>query len=174
MAGFWSPYSDFSEARARLSALADATAGPGCGVTYSDGQSICVLRQAMQTEDRSLWLAVLRQHVAAPPPAIPSAPATGTLGKLKAWFWRAMEIEGEAEIQNSEAQLAAGQAITQEFRDHVWEPTHEFLLRHKLLADTAGVVLDAVGVAAAIVFVFVAAPELITAAAAGSLMAATG
>lgn len=171
MAGFWFPYEDFTEARTRLSRLADATAGPSSGVSFSDGRSICVLRQAAGTGTRSLWLNVLRQHVAAPPPA---PAASGSLGKLKAWFWRAMELEGEAEIQNAQSQMAGSQAIAQEVRDHIWEPTHEFLLRHKLMADTAGIVLDAVGVAAAVVFVIAAAPELAAAAAAGSLVAATG
>ncbi len=95
-----------------------------------------MLRQASDTGGRSLWLNVLCQHVAAPPPA--AAAASSNLGKLKAWFWRAMELEGEAEIQNAQIQMAGSQAIAQEFRDHVWEPTHEFLLRHKLMADTAG------------------------------------
>ena len=78
------------------------------------------------------------------------------------------------EIQNAQIQMAGSQAVAQEFRDHVWEPSHAFLLRHKLLADTAGIALDVVGVAAAIVFVFAAAPELAAAAAAGSVVAGIG
>ncbi|MGI4800842.1 MAG: hypothetical protein ACRYG8_43835, partial [Janthinobacterium lividum] len=173
MAGFWSPYEDFNEARTRLCRLADATAGPGSGVSFSDGRNICVLRQASGSGGRSLWLNILCQHVAAPPPAA-AAPKSGSQGKLKAWFWRAMELEGETEIQNAQIQMAGSQAIAQEVRDHVWEPTHEFLLRHKLMADTVGIALDAIGVAAAVVFVIAAVPELAAAAAAGSLVAAAG
>lgn len=117
----------------------------------------------------SLWLNVLAQHVAAPPPA--PVPATGVTGKLKAWFWRAMETEGESEIRNAEAQSAATQAMVQEFHDQAWQPVHQFLLRHKLAADTAGIVLDTVGVIAGVIFVFVAAPELL---AAGTAAAAVG
>ena len=79
-----------------------------------------------------------------------------------------MEIEGQAEIANSEAQQAAVQAVGQEFRDHVWEPTHEFLIRHKFAADTAGLALDTVGVIAGGIFLVFAAPEL---AAAGTVAA---
>lgn len=169
---FWAPYEGFEEARLKLCRLADSVGGAGLGVSFSDGRAICVLRQAAAPGGRSLWLNVLTRHVASPPPRPP--PPNSTMGKLKAWFWRAMEIEGEAEIQQAQAQMAASQVLGQEFRDHVWEPTHEFLLRHKLMADTAGVLLDVVGVAAAGVFVFVAAPELLAAAAAGSVMAGVG
>jgi hypothetical protein len=174
MTGFWSPYNDFNEARGKLCRLADAAAGPGCGVSLSDGRNIASLRQATTTGGRSIWMNVLCQHIAAPQLPGPTPKASGVVGKLKAWFWRAMEIEGETEIQNAKSQLAASRLVGQEFRDHVWEPTHEFLLRHKLLADTAGFALDVVGVAAAVVFVIAAAPELATAAAAGSVMAAVG
>ncbi len=174
MAGFWSPYDDLDEARTRLCRLADEAAGPQCGVSFSDGRSICVLRQAAGSDGRALWLNVLSQHIAAPPPAPPSAPASGMVGKLKAWFWRAMELEGQAEIDRAQLQLAGNQAMAQEFRDHVWEPAHAFLLRHKLLADTAGVALDVVGVAAAVVFVVAVAPELGAAALAGSVAAGVG
>ncbi len=170
MAGFWYPYADFAETRGRLCAFADAAVSPQCGVSFSDGSNISVVRQPSGgTDGRTLWLNVLTQHVGGPPPA-PAVP-NGTLGKLKAWFWRAMEIEGQAELQNAEAQQAASQAMAQEFQDHVWQPVHQFLLRHKLAADTAGVALDVVGVAAAAVFFFVAAPELL---AAGTALAAVG
>ena len=171
MAGFWSPYEDMEEARTKLCRLADAVGGAGLGVSFSDGRSIGVLRRAAAPGGRSLWLNVLTRHVAAPPPP-PPAPQT-TSGKLKAWFWRAMEIEGEAQIQQAQMQMAGDQAMMQEFRDHVWEPTHAFLVRHKLAAEVAGAALDVVGVAAAVVFVM-AAPELLAAAAAGSVLAGVG
>lgn len=173
MAGFWAPYDSFEEARSKLCRLADAVGGPELGVTLSNGLAICALRRAIPSQGRSLWLNALTQHVAAPRP--PPA-STGAMGKLKAWFWHAMELEGEAEIQNAQAQMAASQAVVTGIRDHVWKPTHEFLQHHKLLADTAGVALDVVGVAAAVVFVFVfvAAPELAAAAAAGSIAAGVG
>ncbi len=164
MAGFWYPYDGLADAQAHLCGFADGAIGPQCGVSFSDGISIVVLRRPAS----GLWLNVLAQHVGRPPPV---PPATGLTGKLKAWFWRAMEIEGEAEIQDAEAQQAASRAMVAEFQDRVWQPVHTFLLRHKLAADTAGVALDVVGVAAGVVFLVFVAPEL---AAAGTVAGAVG
>lgn len=160
MPGFWYPYDSFQDARARLCLFADRTAGSFCGVSLSDGDSLSVLRHPASTPNSPrLWLNVLVQHISVPAP-VPAA-SGGLLGTLKGWFWKAMEIEGQAEIQNAQAQLAASQAVGREFRDHVWEPTHEFLIRHKFAADTAGLALDMVGVVAGGIFLVVAAPELV-------------
>ena len=158
MAGLWYPYADFSDAQRRLGAFADATIGPQCGISYSDGISIGVVRQPSGTADSWLWLNVLRQHVAAPPPPPPKP--RGNWGKLKAWFWHAMEISGEAQLQQSQAELAEGQAVDDAIEKHIWLPVHEFLIRHKLLADGVGVALDVVGVVAGIVFIVAAFPEI--------------
>ena len=158
MAGFWYPYPNFDDARSRLSAFADATVGPQCGISFSDGNNIGVVRQPSDTTDKWLWLNVLMQHVAAPPPPPPKP--NGTWGMLKAWFWHAMEIQGEAEMQQGQADLAMGQAIDSAIEKHIWLPVHDFLLRHKLLADGVGVALDVVGVVAGVVFVVAALPEI--------------
>lgn len=157
MAGFWYPYANFPEARDRLTAFANATVGPQCGISFSNGINIGVVRQPASVGGNWLWLNVLAQHVAAPPP--PPKPS-GTWGKLKGFFWHAMEIEGEAEIQKSQADLAAGQAIDSAIERHIWLPVHDFLLRHKLLADGVGVALDVVGVVAGAVFIVAALPEI--------------
>ncbi len=158
MAGFWYPYADFPEAQNRLAAFADATIGPQCGISFSDGLSIGVVRQPSGKADTWLWLNVLTQHVAAPPPPPPKP--NGTWGKIKAFLWHALEIEGEAEIQKSQADLAMGQAIDSAIEEHVWLPVHDFLIRHKLLADGIGVALDVVGVIAGAVFIVAALPEI--------------
>lgn len=79
-----------------------------------------------------------------------------------------MAIEGQAELQQAQDQAAMSAAVTQEFTDNVWQPVHQFLLRHKLAADVTGYALDTIGVIAGGVFVLIAAPELI---AAGTVMA---
>ena len=56
-----------------------------------------------------------------------------------------MEIGGDAEIQQGQAQLAMGQAVDHAVESHIWLPVHDFLIRHKLLADGVGVALDVVG-----------------------------
>jgi hypothetical protein len=125
------------------------------------------------TADTWLWLNVLTQHVAAPPPPPPKP--QGRWGRLKAFFWHAMEIEGGAEIQKGQAELAMGQAVDVAVERHIWLPVHEFLLRHKLLADGVGVALDVVGVVAGGVFIVAAAPEILGGAAAiGALGLVTG
>ena len=79
-----------------------------------------------------------------------------------------MELEGEAEIENAQAQQAASQAMFNAVRDDVWEPAHRFMLRHKQGADLAGVVIDAVGVFAGVAFVIALSPEI------GALAVVTG
>ncbi|QYE33427.1 hypothetical protein KZX46_01160 (plasmid) [Polymorphobacter sp. PAMC 29334] len=157
MGGFWYPYADFEDARRRLTAFADASVGLACGISFSDGRSIGVVRKPA-TGSEWLWLNVLAQHIAAPlpPPASPS----GTWGKLKAAFWHAMEISGEAQIQQSQANLAMAQVVDSAIERHIWLPVHQFLIRHKLLADGIGVALDVVGVVGGAIFVVAALPEL--------------
>lgn len=46
-----------------------------------------------------------------PAPAPPAAPAGGIGERIKAWFWRQMAIQGQAAIQQGQAELAMGQAI---------------------------------------------------------------
>ncbi len=157
MGGFWYPYADFEEARRRLTAFADASVGLACGISFSDGRSISVVRKPAPGSDW-LWLNVLTRHVAAPPP--PPVRPSGTWGKLKAAFWHAMELSGEAQIQESQANLAMGQAVDSAIERHIWLPVHQFLIRHKLLADGIGVALDVVGVVAGAIFIVAALPEL--------------
>ena len=170
MPGFWYPYDSFQDARARVCAFADKAVGASCGVSFSDGARLSVLRHpAAAPNGARTWLNVLVQPISAPAPV--PARSGGLLGSLKGWFWKAMEIEGQAEVANAQAQMAASQAVGRELRDRVWEPTHEFLIRHKFAADTAGVALDTVGVIAGGIFLIFAAPELI---AAGTVAASAG
>ena len=169
MGGFWYPYESQNDAVGRLCGFADHQFGIGCGVTWSDGQSVSILRKGSITPGgHSAYVNILRQHVAAPPsPAKPSAPST-FLQRAEAFFEHAMELEGEAEIENAQAQQAASQAMFTAVRDNVWAPAHRFMLRHKQGTDLAGVVIDAVGVFAGVAFVIVLSPEI------GALAIATG
>jgi hypothetical protein len=71
-----------------------------------------------------------------------------------------MEMEGEAEIANAEAEQAASRALVNAVRDDVWKPANLFLLRHRTGADAAGVAIDAIGVFAGIAFVIALSPEI--------------
>lgn len=156
MPGFWYPYVDFNDARRRLSAFADAS-GQACGISFSDGRSIGIVRRP-RAGSEWLWLNILARHVAAPlpPPPRPS----GTWGKLKAAFWHAMEINGEAQIQQAQANITMRQAVDGSIERHIWQPFHQFLIRHKVLADGIGVALDVFGVVAGTIFIVAALPEL--------------
>ena len=169
MGGFWYPYGSQDHATAHLSGFADHQFGISSGVTWSDGQSVAILRKASITSGgHGAYVNILRQHVAAlPSPAKPSAPST-FLQRAEAFLEHAVELEGEAEIENAQAQQAASQAMFNAARDNVWEPVHRFMLRHKQATDLAGVVIDAVGVFAGVAFVIALSPEL------GALAIATG
>ena len=168
MAGFWTPYSDQQDATRRICGFADTALSATCGVSFSDGQSLAVLRQAhADGRGRRQWFNVLALHVSAPPPPTKPAPQ-GALAKAEAFFWSVMEEEGKAEMAQSQAEAAAGQAIYQGVRDNVWEPTHQFLLRHKILADGIGLAIDVIGVIAGVAFVVAFSPEI------GAVAAVTG
>ena len=53
MAGFWYPYDGLADARAHLCGFADGAIGPQCGVSFSDGTSIVVLRRPASGRSRS-------------------------------------------------------------------------------------------------------------------------
>ena len=168
MAGFWAPYLNQGDATRRICGFADGALNTACGVTFSDGLSLAVLRQAhADGRGRSQWFNVLAMHVAAPPSAPKPAPQ-GFVAKAEAFFWSVMEEEGEAQIAQGQAEAAAGQAIYQGVRDNVWEPAHRFLIRHKVLADGIGVAIDVIGVLAGVAFVVAFSPEI------GAVAAVTG
>ena len=143
----------------RLCTFADATGNMSCGVTFSDGVNICVLRRPSGSAGSGwLWLNVLTQHVATPPPSPPRS--SGKWGKLKNFFWHALELQGEAELQQAESDVAESRALGAAVEQHLWQPMHEFLLRHKVLADGIAVGLDVVGVIAGVAFIVIASPEI--------------
>lgn len=170
MSRFWYPYDSFADAQNRLCRFADETIGFDCGVSFSDGAQIAALRiPGPGPGRREVWLNVLAQHVSRPPTS--HAAPGDRFGQLEAWFERILTIEGQAEIDSAQAQMAGAQMMEQATYTHVWLPTHEFLLRHKLAVDAIGIALDVVGVIAGAIFFVAAAPEL---AAAGTAVATAG
>lgn len=172
--GFWYPYLDARDAAARIGGFVDHTHGPGCGITWSDGYRVAVLRHPRMANGHGSYLNVFRRHVAAPQPAHARiAPAT-FLERAERLFMRAMEMEGEAEIANAQAQMAGAQAIMHWAHDDVWEPAHRWLLHHKKTADGLGVAIDIIGVAAAVVFVVTFSPVIGTLAVVTGVVAGAG
>jgi hypothetical protein len=70
MPGLFYPYKNLQDALAYLGPYADGTVARGCGISYTDGAHLSVLRRPFGSH---LWLNVWRRHVAAPRPA-PSRP----------------------------------------------------------------------------------------------------
>jgi hypothetical protein len=157
MADFWYPYADMDDARRRLCLLADRVAKPGCGVSFCDGSRIAVLRHP--TGSTGTWMNVLVRHVAVPPPP---PPPDGIMQKIEQWFEKALAAYGEAELQRSQAEMAASREMTKLFHDDVWLPAHQFLVRHKWAADGVAVAADVIGIVA-FVGLILAAPEIIAA-----------
>ena len=170
MADLFYPYASLQDATVRLGRFADRAVDARCGLTWSDGTTMSVLRHAQRGADGyGTYLNVLRLHITAPPPPPPPpAKAHGFIARAEAVFWHAMELEGEAEIDSAQAQMAASQAMFGAVRDNVWEPAHQYLLRHKKLADGLGVAVDVIGVIAGVAFVVALTPAL------GGLAIATG
>ncbi len=162
MADLYYPYANLQDAALRLGRFADRALDPRCGLTWSDGTILTVLRHAQIGGDgHGTYLNVLRLHASAPsPPPPPPAKSASFLARAEAVFWHAMELEGQAEIDNAQAQMAMSQAVIGAVRDNVWEPAHRYLMRHKKLADGLGVAVDVIGVIAGAAFVIALAPEL--------------
>ncbi len=158
MSGLFYPYRGAADALAHLGPYADTTIGRGCGISYTDGQQICVLRRPARGQ--RLWLNVWRRHVASPRPAPSRQGATGFWQNVGHFFEHAIELYGESEYRRSQADMAASQALVGAVDRHIWQPTHQWLLKHKLWADTIAVTADVVGVVAGVVVIIVAGPEL--------------
>ena len=158
--GFWYPYASAQDAMARIGGFVDHTHGPGCGITWSDGYRVAVLRQPRMVNGQGSYLNVFRRHVAAPKPAPARIAQPTFLQRAENFFTRAMEMEAQAEIANAQAQAAGAQAIAHWAHDDVWEPAHRWLLAHKKTADGLGVAIDVIGVAAAAVFIVTLGPEI--------------
>ena len=172
---FWYPYRGLQDASGRIGPFADKALGPSCGISWSDGRQVAVLRSAQPAGDGSAqWFNILRYQVSAPPPPPKPSQPSGFVAKAEAFFWSVMQTEGEAEMAQAQADQAAGDLLYRGVRDNVWEPAHKFLMRHKVLADGIGVAIDVVGVVAGIAFVIGFAPEIGLVAAVTGFAAAGG
>lgn len=163
MAGFWSPYADMHEAATRIGRFADKAFGPGCGIFFSDGRSVALLRRAhLDAHGAGRYLNVLCTHISAPhpPPAGPAA-ASGFRARAERFFGEFLQASGEAELTNARLQHEAAEAAIKAVHDKVWEPAHNYLLAHKKFADGVGVAADVLGVFAGAVFVVALGPEVV-------------
>ncbi len=168
MSDFWYPYAGQADAVARLTAFATRQFGQAIGITWSDGQQIAMLRRPAMNGTYGTVLNVVRTHVATAPPAAKANHDSTFLTRARALFWHVMEVEGQTEIANAQAQLAGSEAIAHWVQDDVWGSAHHWAIGHKKTADGIGLAIDAIGVGAAAIFVVTFAPEI------GALAIATG
>lgn len=167
MTNFWYPYSGLPEATQRLGSFADRAFSPTCGISFSDGQSISIVRRPhASSAGTAQWFNVLREHIAAPLPTPPKS--NGAIQRMEHWFDQAMTAYGQSELDNSRATIAGANAANAALDAHIWQPTHQWMLKHKLVADGVGVVGDVVGVVAGVAFIMTVGLEL------GVLAAITG
>ena len=54
--GFWYPYLNAEDAAARLGRFVNHTHGRGCGITWSDGYHVTVLRQPQMVKGHGTYL----------------------------------------------------------------------------------------------------------------------
>jgi hypothetical protein len=150
---FWGPYVNQAEARSCLGAFAARVIGPGAGVIYCDGVGATYLQKPFYDADGSGLVLVATCRAEAPPPAPPPAPS-GLWQRIERVFEQSMATVGEAEIQNSQAQLAMGQQEAQWLKQG-WTSLHDFVEGHKTTFDGVAVVGDIFGVLAGIAAVVV-------------------
>lgn len=175
---FWYPYRDGHEATTRLSAFADSHVGLGCGITWSDGQQVALLRAAHAGGGAAHYLNVLcHRGLPPPPPAVKPVPPPTFLHEAEEFAWSVLKRthltpdDLKADAQAAGHAMEAGAAkVYRAGRDNIWEPVHRWMIdpRHKSYADGFGVAMDVVGVIAGAAFFIGFAPEI------GALAVATG
>ena len=132
----WGPYTDQNDARTCLTRFVDRACGPETGIVWTANGNLYPMRAPKRDGDGIGAISVFEWNK--PPP--PAKPPSGFMAKLKAFIRSALEAEGKAALQESQANLAMGQAMAQGlsrmFTSHV--------------DDGAGVVLDVLCIALSI------------------------
>ncbi len=105
----WGPYTDPNDARRYLTRFVDKACGPETGIVWAANGNLYPLRAPKRDADGIGAISIFEWNKPPPPPKPPS----GFWEKAKAFIRSALEAEGKAEIANSQANLAMGQAMTQ-------------------------------------------------------------
>lgn len=164
---FWYPYNDPHEAALRLGVFADQHVGPICGITYSDGRQVALLRRPRTGGGHpATYLNVLCHRGIPAPVAKPhQAPPPGFMQQAEAFAWAVLKINHLAPEDlraDAEAIGAAATKVWRAGRDNIWEPAHRWMIdpRHKSYVDGLGVAMDVVGVIAGVGFFLAFSPAL--------------
>ncbi len=145
MSAIWGPFDDAIDAHKNLSGFTDDVLDPQFGIAWIGGGTLYTLRPP--TYDANGEGACIVYECRPSPP--PVAPPKGAGQKILAWFNSVMEQEGERQIAEGQRSLEAGRAINQGittlYKRAFGSPDRKL--------DTAGVVMDGVGIGLSLVLV---------------------
>lgn len=135
----WGPYRDGGEARQRLAAFADTVSNRRLGLLWSAaGDGVWLRPPVYDGEGFGLSLLVRYDVI----PRIAPSSLEQAIDRLDHFLGGALTRMGEAQIQTSQAQLAAGRAEADFLKRHVITPINDFIGRHEAAKDGIAVALD--------------------------------
>lgn len=136
-----------------MGSLADSVLDPGTGIAWlNDGTLYALSPPRYDSNGNGLILAL--QHDTTP--AIRKAIAPAGLGqRLENWFMKQMALQGEAQMQQAQAELAAGKAVD----DFVTTAYHRAVGRDR--GDTASMAIDIVCIALSVVLIATGGAEVL-------------
>ena len=143
MSAIWGPFDDAVDAHKNLSGFTDQVLDPQFGIAWIGAGALYTLR-APSYDANGDGACIVYECRPSPPPV---APPKGIGQKILAWFDSVMEQEGERQLAESQSDLAAGRAINQGittlYKRAFGTPDRKL--------DTAGVVMDGVGIGLSLV-----------------------
>lgn len=133
------PYRDLGEARQRLSAFADSVSNRRLGILWSAGNDAQWLRSPVYDGEGFGLSLIVRYDVV---PVIAPSSLERAIDRLDHFLGGSLTRMGEAQIQTSQAQLAAGRAEVAFLKRNVITPVNDFIGRHEAAKDWIAVALD--------------------------------
>ncbi len=103
----WGPYADQNEARTCLARFVDRACGPDTGIVWTANGNLYPFRAPKRDGEGIGAISIFEWNK--PPP--PAKPPSGFLAKVRAFIRDALEAQGKAALQESQASLAMSQAM---------------------------------------------------------------
>ena len=153
MAAIWGIYDNAADAAACVGSFADSVLDPGTGIAWLNNGTLYALRPPRFDGNGNGLILTLQHDTTA---AVRKAIAPAGLGqRLKNWFMKQMALQGQAEMQQAQAELAAGKAVdgfvTAAYRRAVGKDR----------SDTEGMAIDIVCVALSVVLIATGGAEVL-------------
>ena len=138
MSAVWGPFDDAVDALTHLGGFTDEVLDPQFGIAWIGGGTLYTLR-APRYGGNGDGEVIVYEHRDLPPAAV--APK-GLGERVVAWFSKIMAENAQREIDNAQMQMAASKAMV----DGVTTLVHRAFGSPDRRLDTAGVVMDGVGI----------------------------